>query len=64
MAMLSHFISFLGDVNNREEKDSPDSAIVMRASAQRRSRKMYSRLVKRENAELGMSAKRGNNKGA
>lgn len=24
-AMLSHFISFLGDVNRREEPDSPDS---------------------------------------
>lgn len=36
----------------------------MRASAQRRSRKMYKRLVKRENAESGMSANSGNNKGA
>lgn len=36
----------------------------MRASAQRRSREMYKRLVKREKAELGMSANKGNNKGA
>lgn len=64
MATLFHFISFLGDVKNRDEKDSPDSAIVMRAFAQRRSRKMYKRLVKRENAESGMSANRGSNKGA
>ena len=39
-AMLSHFISFLGDVNRREEPDSPDSVIFMRALAQRRSRRM------------------------
>lgn len=37
-AMLSHFISFLGDVNRREEPDSPESAICVRALAQRRSR--------------------------
>ncbi|MCJ1463751.1 mRNA-binding ribosome synthesis protein nop7 [Pseudocyphellaria aurata] len=64
MATLSHFVSFLGDVNNRDEKDSPESAIVMRASAQRRSRKMYRRLVKRKNADSGMSANKGNNNGA
>ena len=39
-AMLSHFISFLGDVNRREEPDSPDSVICIRALAQRRSRAM------------------------
>ena len=39
-ATLSHFISFLGDVNRRDEPDSPDSTIRMRALAQRRSRKM------------------------
>ena len=39
-AMLSHFISFLGDMNRREEPDSPDSVMWMRALAQRRSRRM------------------------
>lgn len=39
-AMLSHFISFLGDVNKRGELDSPDSVMSMRALAQRRSRRI------------------------
>lgn len=40
VAMLSHLISFLGDVNSREEAAWPDSAICIRAFAQRRSRRM------------------------
>ena len=64
MAMLSHFISFLGEVNRREEVDTPELAICIRASAQRRSIKMYSRPVEMENTEEGMSANNGSSKGA
>ena len=39
-AILSYFMSFLGDVNRREEPDSPDSVMRRRALAQRRSRTM------------------------
>ena len=38
--MLSHFISFLGDVKRRDEPDSPDSVIRIRALAQSRSMRM------------------------
>jgi len=51
-------------VKSREEPDSPDSAIRIRAFAQERSRKTYKRLVTTEKREGGMRAKRGNSRGA
>jgi len=39
-AILSHLIFFLGDVKRRELLEAPESAMPMRASAQRRSRDM------------------------
>lgn len=62
--MLSHFLSFLEEVNSRVEEDWPESAICIRAFAERRSSRMYRRLVKRENADEGMSANKGSSKGA
>lgn len=62
--MLSHFLSFLEEVNSRVEEDWPESAICIRALAEKRSSKMYKRLVKRENAVEGMSANKGSSKGA
>ncbi len=64
IAMLSHFLSFLEEVNSRVEEDWPESAICIRAFAERRSSRMYKRLVKRENADEGMSANNGSSKGA
>ena len=62
--MLSHFLSFLEEVNSRVEKDWPESAICIRALAERRSSRIYKRLVKWENADEGMSANNGSSKGA
>lgn len=62
--MLSHFLSFLEEVNSRVEEDWPESAICIRALAERRSSRMYKRLVRRENADEGMSANKGSSKGA
>jgi len=64
IAMLSHFRALLGDVKSREEPDSPDSAICIRALAQRRSSRMYRRLVRAAKSEGGMRAKRGSSRGA
>lgn len=64
IAMLSHFLSFLEEANSRVEEDWPESAICIRAFAERRSSRMYKRLVTRENADEGMCANNGSSKGA
>ncbi len=63
-SILSHFVSFLGDVNRRDEPDSPDSVIRMRALAQRRSRRMWRRAVNGEKRDGGIRAKSGRSNGA
>lgn len=62
--MLFHFMSFLGEVNKREEVDTFELATCISASAQSRSIKMYKRPVKMENTEEGMRANNGSSKGA
>lgn len=64
IATLSHFRALLGEVKSRAEPGSPESAIWMSAFTQRRSRRMYRRLVAAENRGGGMRANRGNSRGA
>jgi hypothetical protein len=45
-SILLNLICLLGDVNILDERDSPDSAIIMSAFALSKSTRMYKRLVK------------------
>lgn len=63
-AVLSHRVSFLEDVNNRDDTASPESAIRMRALAHKRSTKTYMRGVTMANSDEGIKANRGRRRGA
>lgn len=60
-----HLLSFLGDVKSAEDPASPESAIVIKAFALRRSTAIYRRYVKTgHDAKLGRSEKSGSRSGA
>lgn len=60
-----HLLSLLGEVNRKDEPASPDSAIVMREFALKRSTTIYSRYVKMgQEAKLGRRDRTGSSKGA
>lgn len=62
--IASHWMCFLEEVNKRDDVDSADSAIWMRILAQRRSTKIYIKLMQKEKVDAGKSAKSGSNSGA
>lgn len=60
-----HLLSLLGEVNRKDEPDSPESAMAIRELAFRRSTTMYSRYVKTgQEAKLGRRDRTGSSKGA
>ena len=64
IAMLSHFKFLLGEMKRRDEPDSLDSAISIKALAARRSRRIYMKLVKIVKRDWGINANRGSSRGA